>query len=322
VELIAYQIQSPTPGPHLLVTGGVHGDEFEAPLAIGKLIERFRSSACLTPLLCGRLTLIPIVNEAAFRRGNRVAADELDLARVCPGNPNGSITEQVATALSEQIRSADYYIDLHSGGTSYSVYPLTGYMLHSDRTVLDQQRAMADAFNLPVVWGTCAELEGRSLSVARDAGIPAIYAEFHGSGQSNPEGVRAYEQGCLNVLTYLGMVVSEPVPSRVVYRVEDPRPASGHMQICYPSPLTGLFEANVQLGEEVKRGDLLGRVWDPASGNCCSIASTQHGLVLTLRTFNRVCEGESLGVILELDETAADDLRSMVSQVVQGRQAE
>lgn len=310
VELISYQFQGPSPGPHVLVSGGVHGDEFEPPFAVGRLIDRFFSSENETPLLCGRLTLIPIVNESAFLRGHRVADDELDLARVCPGNPHGSITEQTAYALSQHIRSADYYVDLHSGGTSYSVHPLTGYVLHSDRTVLERQRTMADAFNLPIVWGTCAELEGRSLSVARDAGIPAIYAEFHGSGQCDPEGVRAYEQGCLNILAHLNMVRADAVPSQVRYRVEDARPNSGYMQICYPSPLTGLFESAVQLGDEVKCGDLLGRVWDPASGNTRSIASTQDGLVLTLRTFNRVREGESLGVILELSENCGGDRQS------------
>lgn len=300
VELISYQYQGLSPGPHVLVTGGVHGDEFEPPVAIGKLIDRFRSSRSDSKLLCGRLTLIPVVNQAAFLRGHRVAEDGLDLARVCPGNPHGSITEQAAFALSQHIRSADYYIDLHAGGTSYAVHPLTGYVLHRDRTILEQQRAMADAFNLPVVWGTCAELEGRSLSVARDAGVPAIYAEFHGSGQCDPEGGRAYEQGCLNVLAHLKMVPAEAAPSRILYRVEDPRPNSGYLQICYPSPTTGLFEPSVQLGEKVQRGDLLGRVWDPASGNTRSIESTQDGLVLTLRTFNRIREGESLGAILEL----------------------
>jgi hypothetical protein len=32
------------------------------------------------------------------------------------------------------IRSADYYIDLHTGGTEFSIYPLAGYMLHPNAT--------------------------------------------------------------------------------------------------------------------------------------------------------------------------------------------
>ena len=50
--------------------------------------------------------------------------------------------------------------------------PLAGYMLHRDAAVLDAQRRMARAFNLPVIWGTDWRLEGRSLSAARNAGVP------------------------------------------------------------------------------------------------------------------------------------------------------
>src|SRR6185437_995270 len=118
----------------------------------------------------------------------------------------GSVTERVAHALSRLIRSADFYVDLHTGGTRLRVLPLVGYMLHPDLGVLDAQRRMARAFGLPIIWGTDPSLNGRSLSVARDARIPAIYAEYHGGGGYDPEGVGAYVSGCLNVLTELGMI--------------------------------------------------------------------------------------------------------------------
>ena len=101
------------------------------------------------------------------------------------------------------IRSANYYIDLHSGGTRFRVLPLAGYTLHPDPKVLEAQRRMARAFGLPFIWGTDPKLDGRSLSVARDALVPAIYAEYHGGGGCDPAGVDAYVQGCLNVLADL-----------------------------------------------------------------------------------------------------------------------
>src|ERR1044072_1993272 len=229
-----------TPGPHLLITGGVHGDEFEGPLAIRHLFSRPELSE-----LCGKLTLVPVVNEAAFARANRVAEDGLDLARTCPGRPDGSITERTAHALSELITAADFYIDLHTGGTALCVWPLTGYMLHSRGDVLDEQRAMARAFNLPVMWGTDSSLEGRSLSVARDASVPAIYAEYEGGGRCSRRGIEAYIDGCLNVMGHLGMIERQPPQSKVQFVVEDARSGSGHMQRCYASPASGCFESKV-----------------------------------------------------------------------------
>ena len=189
------------PGPRLLITGGVHGDEFEPMEAIRRLAREIPAEN-----LQGSVTLVPVVNEPAFRLGHRMAEDGRDLARTCPGRIDGTVTEQIAAALSELIRAADYYIDLHTGGTRLVVSPLVGYMLHRDPAVLAAQRRMARAFGLSIIWGTDPNLDGRSLSVARDAGVPAIYAEYLGGGGCTPEGIAAYVRGCQNVLVALDML--------------------------------------------------------------------------------------------------------------------
>ena len=84
--------------------------------------------------------------------------------------------------------------------------PLAGYTLHADEGVRERQRSMARAFNLPVVWGTSARLNGRSLSVARDVRVPAIYVENGGGGGCDPHRVEQNVQGCLNVARVLGML--------------------------------------------------------------------------------------------------------------------
>jgi predicted deacylase len=280
-------------GPHLLITGGVHGDEFEPMAAIRRLLTEVNANK-----LRGKLTLVPVVNEAAFARGSRVAEDGLDLARTCPGRADGSITEQVAHALSELIRTADYYIDLHTGGLALAVWPLAGYMLHPNEVVLEKQREMARAFNLPVVWGTDYRLDGRSLSVARDANVPAIYVEYLGGGGCSSAGVTAMIDGCFNVMAALQMIDRPPPPSLVQFAVEDPRPGSGHMQRCHPSPAEGFFEAAVEPGQLVNSGQSLGRLVDPLGRESHDVPAVETGRVLVLRTLPAVRKGDSLTVIL------------------------
>lgn len=306
VELHRREFAADSAGPHLLITGGVHGDEFEPIAAIRRLFRHFDASNTVPKLRRGRLTLVPVVNRSAFLRGTRTAEDGLDLARVCPGRPDGTVTEQTAHALSELIRAADFYIDLHSGGTAFSVLPLTGYTLHPVEAVRRRQREMAIAFNLPVVWGTSPDLDGRSLSVARDAGVPAIYAEFRGSGTCDPGGVHAYVAGCFNVMSLLEMIDwPEPEKSSVEHIVEDPRPSSGHMQVCNPSPMTGIFEPAVSLGDRIDFGESIGAVHDPVGRKpSAQVPALRSGIVLVLRTFSRVLEGESVGVILEITTPA------------------
>lgn len=300
VQLRKFEFRSQLAGPRLLITGCVHGDEFEPIAAIRRLVTLFADSDGIVSGFRGTVILIPVVNEAAFLRGHRCGDDGLDLARTCPGRSNGSVTEQTAWALSEAIRRADYYIDLHTGGTELSVYPLAGYMLHTNPNVLATQRRMAHAFNLPVIWGTSAELDGRSLSVARDANIPAIYCEYLGAATCVPAGVDAYVDGCLNVMSELGMLDGVRPASRIAHVVEDAQPNAGHMQVCNPSPFTGYFETHVKLGDAVRQGDPLGKIY-PLDGSAAAVVkATLSGIVLVLRTFPRVHVGESVGVVLEI----------------------
>ncbi|MFO0916960.1 MAG: succinylglutamate desuccinylase/aspartoacylase family protein [Planctomycetaceae bacterium] len=283
------------PKPHVLITGGVHGDEFEPMEALRLLAGRLEEFS-----VTGTVTLVPVVNEAAFRRGARIAEDGLDLARTCPGRADGSITEQTARALSDLIQTADFYIDLHTGGTRLKAMPLSGYMLHTDPAVLDWQRKMARAMNLPVIWGTDYRLNGRSLSVARDANIPAIYTEYHGGGGCDEDGVDAYFNGCLNVLALFGMiqrpVFDPPTPPLVV---EDDRPSSGHLQVNLPSPMEGFFSPLVELGERVEKDQIIGSVSNVLGDDQRPVRAPHAGIVLLLHTFSRVDQGECLGAILE-----------------------
>lgn len=296
VRIQTDRIDGSKAGPHLVIFGGVHGDEFEPMAAVRRL------GLDVTPSdLRGRLTLAPVVNEPAFLRGQRVAEDGLDLARTFPGRADGSITQRVAHAASQLIREADYFIDLHTGGAAYTLLPLVGYMLHADSDVLGQQRRMASAFNLPITWGTSAELEGRSLSVARDANIPAIYAEYLGGASCRPEGVTAYVQGCLNVMAFLRMIERDRPTNAVKIVAEDPRPDSGHLQTCHPAPMTGFFEPAVHLGQQLRVGDLLGTVCD-VLGRCVEpVRSHQAGVVLMVRTLSSVQSGDGLAVVIETE---------------------
>ena len=68
MELTRKVIDGASSGRHLLITGGVHGDEFEPMATVRRLIKDISPEA-----LRGKLTLVPVVNEAAFQRQHRWA---------------------------------------------------------------------------------------------------------------------------------------------------------------------------------------------------------------------------------------------------------
>ena len=289
-----YTIAGEGAGPRLLIMAGVHGDEVEPMLAVARLRQKINASE-----LKGQVTLIPVANESAFERLARTGDDELDLARTFPGNAAGSRTEQLAADLTKEIQTADYLIDLHTGGAGLEILPMCGFMLHEDGRVLDAQRRMAEAFDLPIIWGTSPALNGRTLSAARDALAPAIYAEHGGGGGFSVQTSLDYEAGCIKVMAALGMIEPFLFHSRVRLRVDDWGEGSGYLQACHPSPVDGVFVPEVTLGERVVAGQEIGRVVNLFTAEEAALLAEKSGIVLLLHRSPTVKRGAGLCVIID-----------------------
>lgn len=284
-------------GPTVLITAGVHGDEYEPMLAALEL-----AAALPRQLTAGNVQVITVANTSAYEAVSRFGADGLDMARRCPGDAAGSITDQLAYALSGRIEDADYLIDMHTGGLTYDIFPLAGYMLHPVHEVLLRQQQMALASNLPLVWGTDFRPEGRTLSAARDHGIPAIYLEYGGGTGFRRTVVEAYTNGVLNILKHLGMTdgPAATLPAGERYWVEDHRTDSGFLQGKMPSPAAGIFVADVKTGDIVTKGQRWGTITDPLTGLTTPVETDVAGLVFLLRTMVKVKEGDALGGVLPI----------------------
>jgi predicted deacylase len=293
-----YHFDSGAPGPHVLITAAVHGDEFEPVLAAESLIQDLSDF-----LIKGKVSIVPVVNMSAYTKKTRCGEDGLDLARTCPGNQHGTITEQVAFQVSDLIRKADYYIDLHTGGKIFDIFPLAGYMLHDSKKILEAQRKMAETFGLPVIWGTDRYAEGRTLSVARDANVPAIYVEHGGPGPISQDIIDEYKQGCLNVLASLSMVSTQATSKqKPLYMVEDYRVNNGHLQSKTPAPVEGMFIPAVQPGRRVSKGESWGVIQNSITGESTEISTDADGVVLFTRISGFVKKNDSLGGVLPITE--------------------
>ena len=96
------------PGPLMVVSGGVHGDEWEGPLAVIRLFKE------LTPRsLQGTFVGLVVANVPAFDAAiHNSPIDGLSLNSVFPGDPEGSITRQIAYWMGQRfIGPSDFYVD-------------------------------------------------------------------------------------------------------------------------------------------------------------------------------------------------------------------
>jgi len=119
-------VKGAKPGPRLLVTAGIHGDELNGIDVIHKLV------AGLDPAgLSGTLVAVPGLNPPGLLQGTRefAASDSRaspNLNRQMPGDLAGSEVEHHAALLWQNLMrpNADLAVDLHtqSRGTSYVMY--------------------------------------------------------------------------------------------------------------------------------------------------------------------------------------------------------
>ncbi|HUZ58849.1 MAG TPA: succinylglutamate desuccinylase/aspartoacylase family protein [Hanamia sp.] len=295
----SFCIEAKNPGPHILLAAGVHGDEYEPMLTALELIRELPEI-----LISGCVTIVPIVNVTAYRASSRYGEDNLNLARICPGKPDGSVSERNASEISTLIEESDYLVDMHTGGLVQNIYPMAGFTLHLSPEILDKQRELALAYNMPVIWGTDHHPNGRTLSVARDANIPAIYLEYGGGSGIRYEVVKTYKQGFINVLKSLNMVqgLAKIISEKDRFWVEDSRPNSGYFEGKMPSPLDGIFVSDSTPGIQIKKGQRFGRIVDPSTADSTDILAEIDGLVLSVRVSVHVKKGDALGSILPIIE--------------------
>ena len=255
-------------GPILLLTGGVHGDEFEGPQTIVNLFHEIEPEN-----LSGSLIGLVIANEPAYQHANRCnPIDGKNLARVFPGDPKGSVTEQIAYWMGEiLIGKADYYIDLHSSGSD------------------------SEMPQMCVTWAHPNFSSGRTLSYAYDHVIPAIYSECPSTRCVSINDLEVYSRGALNVMKLIGMTQGKLEGSPSKYYLS----GNGDTDQCVSATTDGFFQPDKNLLDLVKKGESLGTIKSLSGELLEEIFSPIQGYVGMRRMLPSTHVGDSLFMIVD-----------------------
>jgi predicted deacylase len=277
------------PGPTVLLMSGNHGDEYEGQIALAKLIRTLEPEQ-----IKGRVIILPAANFPAAMAGERVSPiDGGNLNRAFPGNADGTPTFAISHYIDSVLfPMADYFHDLHSGGSSLEYLPFCSMRLSNDKALDDKALAALNAFNAPLglVWAYSPD-QRLSAVASLKRGIVSLGGEFGGSGRVSIAGVATVERGVRRLLAHAG-VLAEPVPAdggKPTRLVE----LKGRDYYVY-APEPGLFEPFVELGADVKKGDPCGQVHfidNPARAPVPCFFRTS-GMVICKRHPGRVERGD------------------------------
>lgn len=122
-HLRIHQLAGLKPGPRLLVTGAVHGNETAGVHGITRVLKEFDEGQ-LT-LLRGTLTMIPIVNPLAHRLQRREGERNLN-RNLRPAPIPQDFEDRIANQLCPWLADADVLLDLHSFNNPGPAFAMMG----------------------------------------------------------------------------------------------------------------------------------------------------------------------------------------------------
>ena len=243
-------------GPVVVVSGAVHGDEYEGPMVINELIRRTQVDE-----VRGQLILLPSFNAPAMRAGRRTSPiDHLNLNRVFPGDDYGAPTQQIARYVTEHIFDrADFYLDLHAGGRSLFIQPSAHVVMsdNMDPKLVKVNAGLAEAFGVAVTVQTSNMGDQRtSAGYTSTQGIPTLAAEMGMGGWATGTSVQATREATHRLLKHIGVLPGIATVAGVKTRWTR---IAGPPSYLF-APFDGYFERCFEMGDKIEAGQVAGQM--------------------------------------------------------------
>lgn len=239
-------------GPTALLTGGNHGDEYEGPIALFDLARTLK-----TEVVSGRVIIVPAMNYPAFRAGTRTSPiDKGNLNRAFPGSPDGTVTQKIADYFQRTLLPmADIVLDFHSGGRTLDFVPFAAAHILPDKGQEAASFAAVAAFGAPFSMRMLEiDAVGMYDTAAEEMGKVFVTTELGGGGTAAAVTAGIAKRGVANVLRHAGIL-------RGAVKAAETRWLDMPSGDCFTfAEDEGLIEPLVDLGQPVRRGDVLARV--------------------------------------------------------------
>ncbi|MDH3305969.1 MAG: succinylglutamate desuccinylase/aspartoacylase family protein [Acidimicrobiia bacterium] len=287
---------SPDRGRRVLVLAGTHGDEHEGQFAAHRLLREVRDDE-----VDGQLIIVPYLSGPAVKIGRRHWPDGSNMNRVFPGDPQGSPAGRLANFLTKELFTrSDVVYDLHSGGRTTHVYPMSHMRRVDDpeqgRAMLAAMKAWNSDFHMLYI-----NVAGTGLlpDTAADMGKLVVTTELGGGGYIPPVLNSFAIDGLKNSLRQVGVLAGA-----VVDRSDLGLPPAKILSALDPAnymfaPASGLVQLAVAAGDEVSAGDLVAEIhsterpWAPA----VELRAPNAGIVCATRAITVTEQGDMVVVL-------------------------
>lgn len=295
--------EAPSPGPTVLVTANVHGDELTGIAAIHALGERLERS-----LKRGRVVAYPSVNPTGlWARSRTVALDGVDLNRSFPGGARSGGTSAWASDLWRHMLSKDpeLVIDLHADSMLATPYAIIDPPVRLSGPVRQEMERKLEACGRAtgllllrdfddktyMSLGLDRSLAGAMVNHAR---VPAVTLEVGPRRSVDARSVDIMLDALLGLLAHGGWVLPNEGPAKS--DLERPDPV--WLRTPTPKPTrSGILVPLVPPGDRFEMGEPLAEVRDVMGQVLEVLCAPCEGRVVTWTELSWVEARDTVGML-------------------------
>lgn len=271
--------RSKKPGPCVLITAGIHGDEINGVEIVRQVISKKINKPARGTIIC-----IPVINVFGFLNMERAFPDGRDLNRVFPGTQNGSLASRFAYQFTNKILPlADFCMDFHTGGGSR--FNVAQIRVDPDKEELMQY---AKLFGAPfIVYSKNISKSYRS--TCEKMNIPVLLFEGGKSQISDKDIARAGVHGVMRILSHFKMLSKDfeaPQQSKDSITIK----SSTWLRAKY----SGLLHLKSTCGDFVEKNEVIATITDPYGTFRHKVKASNDGYIINTNEASLVYQGDAI----------------------------
>ncbi len=271
--------RSKKPGPTVLITAGIHGDEINGVEIVRQIIAKGINKPKIGTIIC-----VPVINVFGFLNMDRLFPDGRDLNRVFPGSKNGSLASRVAHfVMKEIVPHANFAMDFHTGGADrFNAAQIR--IIDNDSKLA----RLAHAFGAPFIFYS-KNINKSFRNSCQKIGLPMLLFEGGKSFNIHNTITNTGVNGAKRVLDHLGMLnnkfkVSKPKNKTIVIN------SSKWIR----AKFSGMFKPTVNINTYVEIDQVIGNITDPYGSFNHFVKSPSSGYIFNVNESPIIYQGDAI----------------------------
>ncbi len=273
----------------ICIVTGIFGDEIQGQYVCYELIRRIKEDyGSLTGIVDVYPALNPLGMEAKTRE---IPGPELEMNALFPGSPSGVMGEYAAYCVFEDMRGADFCLDVH--GSNMFLHEILQIRMNDDN--VNELLPYARALNTDMIWiHPSNQVKSGSLAYELNRiGVKCFVTESSYAYRIDQNYGNQLVDGIFALMKEMGIWKGETIIPR------EPLITNDEEMSFINSESSGIFIPEVSVSSFVRKGTRIGCVVDVITGSVEEVVTApKDGVISAMREYPAIEEGSLLARIV------------------------